>query len=85
MIISATGRYRDATTTLRPQRKTSAAGIDYLQISARAWKRAADACCYAGDDYPVIDAPPATYGPWQWTEDGRLISWSSERAAPYGG
>lgn len=67
--VFATGTYRDKTTTLRAVKRTTPHNRAYLYISKRQMQSAADRCCYAGTDWPVL-VDVDGYDVWQAQEDG---------------
>lgn len=71
MQVIVTGHYRQAQTSVRPSVGKTQSGREYLSISNRAIKAAADRCCYAGTDSPVVSQVNG-YTEWQDTESGEL-------------
>lgn len=71
MQVIVTGKYRQEQTTVRPSTGKTKSEREYLSISKRAIKAAADRCCFAGDDTPVVSQVNG-YSEWQDTESGDL-------------
>ena len=77
--VDATGNYRNADTTIMAARAVTKQGRPYLYITRRQIRAAADRCCYAGDDYPVISEVDG-YSPWQPTSDGGEVCYQLQPA-----
>jgi len=72
--VTAHGYYRGATTTVRAAVRQSKDGRRYLEVNRRQMMAAADRCCYAGDDCPVLAEMPE-YTEWRQHNDGSWLAY----------
>jgi len=51
---------------------------EFLSISRRAFRAAEQQCCYAGDDYGILEPVPG-FRRWNRTPAGDWIAWAEGR------